>query len=91
MDIDAWRGESTSELNLFCPPFHGLANVVQPRVTPLSRWDIHSPRETPLTNKQTNKLICKYVHKPCVGEVPLCFSNNLTVHSSGMHDIYYLQ
>ncbi len=27
MDIYAWHGESTSELNLFCPPFHGLANA----------------------------------------------------------------
>ena len=28
MDIYAWRGESTSELILFCPPFHGLTNAV---------------------------------------------------------------
>ncbi len=28
MDADAWRGESTNDLNLFCPPFHGLANAV---------------------------------------------------------------
>ncbi len=28
MDIYACRGESTSEVNLFCPPFHGLGNVV---------------------------------------------------------------
>ncbi len=28
MDIHAWRGESTIELNLFCPPFHGLGNEV---------------------------------------------------------------
>ena len=34
----------------------------QPRVTPLSRWDIHSPRETPLRNKQGLAIVLPFLN-----------------------------
>ncbi len=40
MDTYAWCGESTSELNLFCTPFHGLANEVH-----FHAWQVHIGQE----------------------------------------------